>query len=127
MELAEAAHDLEENAYCTSQFETALLRPLEELRNLRNGRRLAPVSRQKAPASFEAAGRGVRCSALAHSGSREKAKPLNPVTRLAFAGWATEGDRPSGSVSKVACAVPGYCETQPFRKSQVFTVWVSRT
>ena len=69
MELAEAAHDLEENANGPSQFETALLRSLEELRDLRSGRRLAPVSRRSCRPRLRLLDQRVGVRRLAHIAS----------------------------------------------------------
>src|SRR5207249_745263 len=52
MKTAEAAQDLEEDAKGSSQFKTAFLRSLEELPDLRDGRRFAPVGRRGRRARF---------------------------------------------------------------------------
>src|SRR6185369_3249706 len=119
MELAEAAQDLEENANCPSQLETAFLRSLGELRDLRNGRRLAPVSRRRCRPRLRLPGEGVGVPRLAHSGPREKVNPLNalnPFNRRAFAGGATDRDRPRARSGRLLVLCRRYCETQPFRR-----------
>src|SRR6185369_2602934 len=46
VELAETIYDLEENAKGPAELEATILRPLEELPDLRDRRRLAPVGRR---------------------------------------------------------------------------------
>jgi hypothetical protein len=84
MELAEAAHDLEENANCPSQFETALLRSLENLRDLRNGWRLVHVGRRRCRPSLRLPGEVVGV---------EKVNPSNPFYRRALAGGDYHHDK----------------------------------
>src|SRR6185312_3096675 len=66
MEVAEASHDLPENANCPSQFVRAFLRPLQELRDLLNWWRLTPVGCGRSRPRLGRADCGVRVLYLAH-------------------------------------------------------------